>query len=125
MREFVPAMLAYCVAILGSTWLLRYPLADAAVWARAVVGVLPMLPVMLLVRTTVRAIRDSDELQRRIDLEAAAIAGMVVGLGYFSFGLLGFADVLTVSGDAAMLGMLPLLCFVFGLAKHWARRRYQ
>ncbi|MEP6634293.1 MAG: hypothetical protein ABJA62_08805 [Luteimonas sp.] len=124
-REFFPAMFGYCIAILGCTWLLKHTLADAPVWMRAAVSVLPMLPIALVVRAMVRGIRDRDELQRRIDLEAIAIASVVVGLGYFTLGLMAAADVFTIPGEAAMLWVFPLLCGVYGMAKHWAQRRYR
>ena len=124
-REFFPAIFGYTVAILASTWLLKHPLADAAVWQRAAIGLLPMLPVTLVVRAMVRLIRDNDEMQRRIDLEAAAIAGTVVGLGYFSCGLLASAQVINVAGETALIWAFPLLLFIFGVAKVWTRRRYQ
>ena len=124
-RELYAAISAYTVAILMSTWLLKHALADAPAWQRAGIGLLPMIPVALVVRAMVRLIRDTDEMQRRIDLEAAAIAGMVVGLGYFTCGLLASARVITVAGESALIWAFPLLLFIFGAAKAWTRRRYQ
>lgn len=124
-RDFFSAIFGYSVAILASTWLLKHALADAPVWQRAGIGLLPMIPVALVVSAMVRLIRDNDEMQRRIDLEAAAIAGTVVGLGYFSCGLLASARVVTVAGETALIWAFPLLLFIFGVAKAWTWRRYQ
>ena len=124
-RELFSAISAYTVAILVSTWLLKHVLGDAPAWQRAGIGLLPMVPVALVVRAMVRLIRDTDEMQRRIDLEAAAIAGTVVGLGYFTCGLLASARVITVAGETVLIWAFPLLLFIFGIAKGWTRRRYR
>lgn len=125
LREFMPAMLAYVVVLLACSWLLKAPLADAGAPVRGLVALLPVLPIVLVLRAVVRLIRDSDELQRRIDLEAIAISALVVGMGYFTLGLLAAARVLVVPGQVALLWALPLLCLVYGLAKCLAQRRYR
>ena len=125
LREFMPAMLAYVVILSACSWALKAPLADSGALLRGLVALLPVLPIALVLRAVVRLIRDSDELQRRIDLEAIAIAALVVGMGYFTLGLLVDAQVLAVPGQVALIWALPLLCLVFGLAKCLAQRRYR
>jgi hypothetical protein len=125
LREFIPAMSAYVLAIVLCSWLLKRPLAGAEPALRAAVALLPALPIMLVLRAVVRVIRDNDELQRRIDLEAIAVAALVVGLGYFAAGLLVAAGVLAVPGQVALVWALPLLCLAYGVAKCIALRRYR
>lgn len=125
LREFTPAMLGYVAAILACGWLLEGPLAGAPSWSRGVVSLLPVLPIALVVRAIVRVIRDNDELQRRIELEAIAVATMVVGVGYFTLGLLASAGVIAIPGDVAMIWVLPALCAAYGISKLWASRRYR
>jgi len=124
-REFVPAMFAYVVIILSSAWLLKHPLATADVWIRATVSLLPVIPIAFFARAIVRFIRDNDELQRRIELEAIAVASLIVAMGYFTLGLLAAADVIEIAGDAAMIWLLPLLSGTYGLVKAWSSRRYR
>ncbi|MCE7032360.1 hypothetical protein LY625_06950 [Lysobacter sp. GX 14042] len=124
MREFGVAMSAYVLVLVASITALNGPLASAGPAVRAVVALLPVLPVGLVLRAVLRYVRDEDELQRRIDSEAIAIAALVVGLGTFSLGMLAAADVLTVSGDW-WLWILPAMFAVFGLAKFAAVRRYR
>jgi len=124
-REFVAGMFAYVVILFACTWLLRFPLADASLWVHAGLSLLPVLPVAYVARSMVRLIRDSDELQRRIDLEAIAVASLFVTMGYFTAGLLAASDVIKVAGDVAMIWVLPLWCLAFGLAKCWSARRYR
>jgi hypothetical protein len=125
LREFMPAMAAYVVILMACSWALKVPLADSGDAVRGLVALLPVLPIVLVLRAVVRLIRDSDELQRRIDLEAIAISTLVVGMGYFTLGLLAAAKVLVVPGQVALLWALPLLCMVYGIAKCLAQRRYR
>ncbi len=124
-REFFPAMLAYVVLILACTWLLKHPLKDAELWLRAAVSLLPVVPIAFFARALVRFIRDNDELQRRIDLEAIAIATLIVSMGYFTLGLLDAANVISIAGDLAMIWVLPAMCGTFGIVKLFSARRYR
>lgn len=118
-------MFAYVLLILACTWLLKHTLAGAETWLRSVVSLLPVVPVAFFARALVRFIRDNDELQRRIDLEAIAIASLIVSLAYFSLGLLAAAKVIAISGDVVMIWVLPAICGTFGIVKLWSSRRYR
>ncbi len=123
LREFIPAMFAYVVLILLYGFLV--PRTQSIAW-RAVLALLPLLPILLVIRALVRVIRDQDELERRIDLEAIAIAAMTTGFGFFSFGLLLSAGVVTrVPADAIAIWVLPCLFGSFGVAKLLVARRYR
>jgi len=123
LREFIPAMLGYVLLILGSVYWLRFGQPPAN-W-RPVIALLPVLPIILVMRAMVRVIRDSDELERRIELEAVAISALLVGTGFFSAGLLAGAKVIVLDGDAVAVWVLPALCAIYGIAKCWAVRRYR
>ncbi|MGY3041234.1 VanZ family protein [Rhodanobacter sp. TND4EL1] len=123
MREFIPAMSAYVVLMLLYGVLM--PRTQEVLW-RLVLAVLPLIPVVLVIRAIVRVIRDQDELERRIDLEAIAIAAMSTGFGYFSFGFLLNAGVgLKVTSADVAIWVLPCLFGTFGLAKWMVARRYR
>jgi hypothetical protein len=123
LREFIPAMLAYVALILLFGYVV--PRTQDRVW-HVVLAVLPLLPVALVIRAMVRVIRDQDELERRVDLEAIAIAAMATGFGYFSFGLLLSAGIgWRVAPDAVAIWVMPCLFGTFGLAKLLVARRYR
>ncbi len=123
LREFIPAMSAYVLLILLYGELM--PRTENPMW-RILLAVLPLLPVLLVIRAIVRVIRDQDELERRIDLEAIAIAAMVTGFGYFSFGFLLNANIgLKVEPAAVAIWVMPCLFGTFGLAKLLVARRYR
>lgn len=122
MREFLPAMTGYTVAILASVWLLKNRIEDPSL--RALVALAPVPFVALAMRAMIRHIRDTDELQRRIEVEAVSFATALVSLGYFAAGLLQSAKVIDIPSGVAMIWVFPLVCFVYGVAKAVISRRY-
>ena len=121
LREFMPAMLAYVLLVLASAWLLKR--VDAP-WLRAVVALLPVPPIALGLRAIMRRIRDADELQRRIELEAISIATACVSLAYLGGGFLQAAKVIDIDAADAMIWMFPLVCLSYGVAKIAVSRRF-
>src|SRR5690349_20569182 len=123
LREFIPAMSAYVLLILLYGVLM--PRMESMPW-RVVLALLPLLPVAMVIRAIVRVIRDQDELERRIDLEAIAIAAMTTGFGYFSFGFLLNADIgLEIAPASIAIWVMPCLFASFGVAKLLVARRYR
>jgi hypothetical protein len=125
LRESLFAALAYVLTTWVCVWLLKHPLLDAAAWLRAAVGLLPVLAIGWAIRVVVRRALAADELQRRINLEAIAAAALVVGLGTLTLSLLVAADVIAVSGQAALVWTLPALAVGYVAARFWAMRRYR
>ncbi len=125
LREFFPAMGAYVLVVFASTWLLRHSGADIPLPARVAIALLPVLPLAWAMRAIVRLIRDSDELERQIELEAVAIAALLTGMGFFSAGLLASAKIIALDGDAVAIWVWPVLCLCYGVAKCLAMRRYK
>jgi hypothetical protein len=123
LREFIPAMSAYVLLVLLYGVLM--PGTRSMGW-RIVLAVLPLLPTALVIRALVRVIRDQDELERRIDLEAIAIAAMSTGFGYFSFGFLLNANIgLRVAPASMAIWVMPCLFASYGVAKLLVIRRYR
>lgn len=121
---FLPAV-AYIVVTGLCVWLLKGPLAEAQVWLRAAVSLLPLLPITLAVRAVVQIVLAGDELERRIDLEAMAIASALVGYGSLTLSLLISAEVVAISAGRALLWVFPALWLGYAAAKVWASRRYR
>jgi len=121
LREFLPPMVGYVVAVFLSVWLLKRVEVPVL---RALIALLPVPAIALAMRAIVRRIRDADELQRRIELEAVSVAAGCVSLGYLSAGFLQLAKVIDVAASDAMIWVFPLTCIVFGVAKAALGRRY-
>ena len=121
LREFIPPMVGYVVATLLSVWWLQ---SIDATWLRALVALLPVPPIALAMRAIMRYIRDADELQRRIELEAVSFATALVSLLYLAGGFLQLAKVIDIPASAAMIWVFPLVCLSYGLAKLAIARRF-
>jgi len=94
-------------------------------WLRVIVALLPALMVCWVMRAFVRYVRDSDEMQRRIELESGSIAAMLVAAGYLGAGFLQSAKLIDVPAQLALIGMFPALCLFYGITKIFVARRYQ
>lgn len=115
--ELFGGMLVYLLLLLVSVLLLRRGLVEQVYW-RALLALLPVLPVAWVIRALVRVIRGQDELERRIDLESVAVAAALTGFGFFTFGLLLAAQVMPAPAAASVATwVLPALFGTFGLAK--------
>ncbi|MDF3982745.1 hypothetical protein P3W24_14325 [Luteibacter sp. PPL201] len=121
-RELLPAMLVYCVLIVLSVYWLK-TLEGTAM--RTLVTLLPVVPIAFVLRAMVRVIRDQDEFERLIDLQAIAIGGGAGCFGFFTYGMLLNAKVLPVPpGEAVAIWVFPVLMFCFGVAKCLCRLHY-
>lgn len=121
-REFLPAMAGYVAVLMLSVWALRHAESMAL---RVVLALAPVLPVGLAARALLRFVRDGDELQQRILLEAFALAALVLTLGSFSLGLLVSAEVIHIRAELALTLLLPAYAALYGLFAFRAARRYR
>ncbi|WP_372392718.1 hypothetical protein ACCQ05_01590 [Xanthomonas sp. NCPPB 3582] len=121
-KEFAPPMLGYVAVML--CW--RHLLASVQTNAmRVLIALLPALLLMLAIRAVARFVRDSDEMQRRIELESIAIAAGLVSMTYMTAGFLQSAQLIAVPAAAAMIWVFPALCMTYGFTKAINARRYQ
>ena len=121
-RAIGPIMVAYALSLFASIWLIRQGIASLPL--RALVALLPVLPLLLFLRAAMHYLRDIDELQRRIETEAIGIASLLVSMLYFGGGLLQKAKVIDIEAAAAMIWVFPLLCAIYGIAKMRLTKRY-
>ncbi|HEX7989412.1 MAG TPA: hypothetical protein VF513_04565 [Stenotrophomonas sp.] len=120
-REVMLAMGGYVVLLVLSILLLKR-VEDGLL--RALIALLPVPPMMLVLRAMIRYIRDVDELQQRIELEAVSFATAFISLVYLTGGFLQSAKVIDVPSNVAMIWVFPLVCLSYGLAKGVVARRY-
>ena len=79
----------------------------------------------MALRAIIRYIRDVDELQQKIELEAVSFAAAFVSMVYVTGAFLQLAKVIDIPSGVAMLWVFPLICASYGLAKMVVARRYQ
>ena len=117
-------------AALGAAWLATYAISrwGAEVMERGspelvALSLLPVLPFAFLVRAVVGGIRGSDELERRVHLEALAVAFPLTILLLMVLGLLELAtDLNPADWSYRHLWPVAVLFWLVGLVL--ARRRY-
>src|SRR5687768_9143142 len=88
-RNMIPAALSmatYAITLIISLRLLARGIDDRA--ARIAISLAPMIPALLLCMSIVGIIRRSDEMQRRLQLEAFAFGFAGTALATFSYGFL-------------------------------------
>lgn len=122
-REMFLAMGAYVVAVLVTVSVLRAGGPDGTL--RVLVALLPVPPIAFVLRAMVRYIRDADEMQQRIELEAVSIGTALVCMVYMAGGFLQSAKVIDIPSAPAMIWVFPLVCAAYGIAKLVVIRRYQ
>lgn len=120
-REVLLAMFGYAVLLCVSMVLLR---TTQGLLPRTLLALLPVPPIVLVLRAMVRYIRDVDEMQQRIELQAVSAATAFVSLLYLTGGFLQSARVIDVPSNVAMIWVFPLVCLSYGLAKAVVARRY-
>ncbi len=127
-RPLVHACLLSALAYIATTWismrLLAGAMVDAPIAMRVVVGLLPVIPIGLAIRAFVQLMRAGDELQRRIDVEALAIAALAIGLGALTASLLIVAGAFDTTAQKALVWVFPALVLTYLFARILACRRY-
>lgn len=119
-REFWQAMAAYMV-IMFLLWPLLPKVHSELL--KIALAVLPVVPVLFVVRAMVRLVLGSDELEQRIHLIGLAIAATVVSTLSLTGGFFAAAGVLKLDG-AILIWVWPTLMVVYSAGRGWASRRY-
>lgn len=120
LREFFTAMGAYVVIMLLVPPVMSHVHGTVA---RSALALLPIIPTIFVARAIIRRILGGDELERRVLLEATAIAGLIVALVSFSLGMLEAAGVIQL--DGALIYVLPAMVAIWGVVLPWLKHRYE
>lgn len=119
LKEFFFAMSMYVVILIVSVTLLKsYELPRG--W-QVVISLAPTLPIIFVIIAILRALRDSDELIQRIQLQAVVFSAITTGLITFTYGFLenvGFPHFPTI-------WTLPMMFALWGLGLGYFNQRYQ
>ncbi|MFY8060401.1 MAG: hypothetical protein ACOVMK_02565 [Arenimonas sp.] len=124
-RRLVVAMVLYIALLFGSVLGLKSFAAEWPVAARALMALLPVLPIAFVGKIFIDYLGECDEMIRRIELEAVSLSSLIVGLLFLAAGFLMQAGVFTLGGGTVAIWVFPLLCGIYGLTKWLAIRRYR
>lgn len=109
---------AYVAVLLTLPWLAVGPLESNV--GRITLALLPMLPVVFLCGVIIRTIRHMDELQRKVQFEAVALAFTGTALITFGYGFLEDAGLPRLS----MFVVWPLMAILWAVGVIIGRVRY-
>jgi hypothetical protein len=119
---WVGVVLVWLLTYFAARWLLKH--VAMATWLRVLVALMPMPPFVCCLILFIRNVRGMDELQRRIHLEALAIAFPLTMLLLMTLGLLERAVDLPFEDWSYLHVWYYLPIFYFG-GLAYATRRYQ
>jgi hypothetical protein len=125
LKTFIPAMISYVVVLFASILLLKKMGPDAPLYLRAALSLTPVIPIIFVCKALIRFLRDSDELERQIELEAIALSGLFTGLIFLCLGFLASSKLIYLDGAAVAIWVFPALFGLYGIAKCFANWRYR
>jgi hypothetical protein len=117
--RFIGGLLAYVAVLFATIFVFERGLVAPAL--RVPVALLPMVPLILVAVAVMGAIRQSDELQARIQFEALAFAFALTAFTTFSYG---FLQVYAGFPEVNMFIVWPVMASFWIVGGIIARRRY-
>ena len=125
LKTFIPAMLAYVVVLFASILVANRLGIEAPIYLRAMLSLSPVIPIFFVCLALIRFLRDSDELERQIELEAIALSGLFTGVIFLCLGFLANSKLIYLDGAGVAIWVFPSLFGLYGVAKCFASRRYR
>jgi low affinity Fe/Cu permease len=119
MKELFLSMIAYTIILITSLTVLKNY--EFAKFWQIVISLSPAIPVAFVILAVMRLLKDSDEMQQRVQLLATSFSAAVTGLVTFSYGFLenvGFPKFPTFF-------IFPMLIAIWGISLGYFSRKYQ
>jgi hypothetical protein len=118
MIRFLSAMAVYSVLIMITGRSIRH--VDPT-WAKVLLALLPIIPIAVALSELLRFVGSLDELQRRLQFEAVATAGVLTCMLTFAWGMLEMAGF----PKLPIVLVTPLFSAAYGFGVWRASRKYQ
>lgn len=118
-------MLAYVVVLFSSVYILKNVGSEFPLYLRAALSLAPVIPIVFVCRAMIRFLKDCDELERQIELEAIALSCLITGLVFLCLGFLASAKLIYLNGGMVAIWVFPTLCGLYGLTKCITSWRYR
>lgn len=117
-KEFYLSITAYVVILFTSISILKKFEFSSVV--QGIIALTPVVPIIFIIIAIMRGIKDSDELQQKVQLNAIMFSAVATGLITFSYGLLegvGFPPFPTI-------WVLPMMFIFWGFSLGFFWKRY-
>lgn len=115
--RFIASMSVYAALIV---LMLRLVKRVDPLWAKAILVLVPMVPILVALSEMLRFFASLDELERRVQFEAVTTAAILTCMLSFAWGLLELAGLPRLP----VVMVLPMFCGIYGPAVWWATRKY-
>ncbi len=123
-RNSIAPGLAFLAAMAGVAYLVRSFRDEWHFEVLAGLALLPVLPMVWIIKVYIDYFRDCDEWEKLIEIYGIAIGVLLVGMGYFALGLLGLFKLVVLDGTLLAYCMLPAVMLVYSLGKVVGRWRH-
>lgn len=117
-KEFYLSITAYVIILFASISILKKFEFSGVV--QGVIALTPVVPIIFIIIAIMRGIKDSDELQQKVQLNAIMFSAVTTGLITFSYGLLegvGFPPF-------PAIWVLPMMFIFWGFSLGFFWKRY-
>jgi hypothetical protein len=119
MKELFSAMAVYTIILITSLAVLKNY--EFTKFWQIIISLSPAIPVAFVILAIMRLLKDSDEMQQRVQLLATSFSAALTGLITFSYGFLeniGFPKFPTFF-------IFPMLIAIWGISLGYFSRKYQ
>jgi hypothetical protein len=115
--RFLSAMFVYSITIMITGSTIRHV---EPAWAKVSLALLPIIPIGVALSELLRFVASLDELQRRVQFEAVATAGVLTCMLTFAWGMLEMAGF----PELPIVLVTPLFSAAYGFGVWRATRKY-
>ena len=123
-RKSIAPTVAFLAVMAASALLVREYRDEWPFALLATLALLPVLPMVWIIKIYIDYFRDCDEWEKLIEIYGIAIGVLLVGMVYFALGLLGLFKLVVLNGTLLAYGMLPAVMLVYSLGKVVGRWRH-
>lgn len=117
-KEFFIAIALYVIILIGSISILK--VFEFPKILQGIIAITPVIPITFVIIAIMRGLRDSDELQQKVQYNAIMFSAVGTGLITFSYGLLegiGFPPFPTI-------WVLPMMFMLWGFSLGYFWKKY-
>ena len=118
-KEFFLSIAAYVIILIGSISLHKG--FEFSQILQIIIAIIPVVPITFVIIAIMRGLKDSDELQQKVQFNAIMFSAITTGLVTFSYGLLenvGFPPFPTI-------WVLPMMFMLWGFSLGYFWKKYQ
>lgn len=114
----------FVVMFLAGTLIIKFYRNDLPYAALVAIALTPLPPMAWFMKLYIDYFRDCDEWERLIEVYGICIGVLLVGMAYFTLGLLGMTGLVVLDGAWLAYGMLPAVSLVYVIGKIIGRWRH-